>query len=195
MDPEGAKFVIHLPGPPRELEPMFAASVAPWLAARSENALRSRYFRLFGIGESDVDDRLGDLERGGNPSLSPYCSLGEVLLRLTAAAPTEAEALALMDPIAQEVRRRLGEFIYDERDDEGGSLEECAERIHRYSRGIIFQTTKQLEDSFDFEGLMELGEEFGKSVKAFNEKVRELYPDAMVLSAGTCTLCKTCTYP
>ena len=76
-----------------------------------------------------------------------------------------------------------------------GSLEECAERIHRYSRGIIFQTTKQLEDSFDFEGLMELGEEFGKSVKAFNEKVRELYPDAMVLSAGTCTLCKTCTYP
>ena len=143
MDPEGTKFVIHLPGPPRELEPMFADSVAPWLAARSETVLRSRYFRLFGIGESDVDDRLGDLERGGNPSLSPYCSLGEVQLRLTAAAPTEAEALALMAPAAEEVRRRLGEFIYDERDDEGGSLEECAIRALR-ARGWTVATCESL---------------------------------------------------
>ncbi len=76
-----------------------------------------------------------------------------------------------------------------------GELEECSERIHKYSKGVIFQTTQELEDSFDFEGLMELGEKFGKSVKDYNEKIKEMFPDAMVLSAGTCTLCKKCTYP
>ena len=46
------KVVIHLPGPPCELEPMFTASVEPYLMARSGRALVSRYVRIFGMGES-----------------------------------------------------------------------------------------------------------------------------------------------
>lgn len=51
------KVVIHLPGPPCELEPMFTASVEPYLMARSGRALVSRYVRVFGMGESEVDTR------------------------------------------------------------------------------------------------------------------------------------------
>lgn len=76
-----------------------------------------------------------------------------------------------------------------------GELEECSARIHAFKKGIIFQTTQELEDSFDFEGLEELGEKFGKSVIKFNKAIKEQYPGCMVLSAGTCTLCKECTYP
>ena len=72
----GGKVVIHLPGPPRELEPMFREQVEPWLARRSGRVLVSRYFRIFGMGESQADQLLADLEQGENPSLSPYCSTG-----------------------------------------------------------------------------------------------------------------------
>lgn len=116
------KTVIHLPGPPVELEPMFVDQVEPWLAQRSGRVLVSRYIRIFGMGEAAVDELLRDLEEASNPTLSPYCSLGEVQLRATAAAATEAEAVALLEPLLQEVRSRLGDMIYAIREDDGGSL-------------------------------------------------------------------------
>ena len=96
------KVVIHLPGPPCELEPMFTASVEPYLMARSGRALVSRYVRIFGMGESEVDTRLRDLENGENPTLSPYCALGEVQLRATASADTAEEALAETKSISRQ---------------------------------------------------------------------------------------------
>lgn len=122
----GGKVVIHLPGPPMELEPMFVNYVEPYLRARSGHVLVSRYIRIFGMGESMVDEKLRDLENGGNPTLSPYCSLGEVQLRATASAATEAEALALLHPLIAEVRRRLGSVVYAVCDTDGGSLAQTA---------------------------------------------------------------------
>ena len=67
----GGKVVIHLPGPPMELQPMWLNQAEPWLQARSGKTLVSRYIRIFGMGESEVDQRLADLETGDNPTLSP----------------------------------------------------------------------------------------------------------------------------
>ena len=108
----GNKVFIHLPGPPVELIPMFETSVAPWLAQRSGKTMVSRYIRIMGMGESEVDHRLADLEMGGNPSLSPYCSLGQVELRATAAAETREAAETLLDPLIAKVKERLGDVIY-----------------------------------------------------------------------------------
>ena len=91
---------------------MFEASVAPWLLQRSGVQMVSWYIRTFGIGESEVDQRLGDLETGGNPTLSPYCSLGQVELRATASAPTRQEAEGLLRPLVEKVKERLGDVIY-----------------------------------------------------------------------------------
>lgn len=122
----GGKTVIHLPGPPRELEPMFRDQVEPWLRARSGQVLVSRYIRIFGMGEAEVDERLRDLEMGENPSLSPYCSLGEVQLRATARAATEAEALSALEPLVEAVRARLGDVVYAVNPTEDGSLAQTA---------------------------------------------------------------------
>ena len=122
----GGKVVIHLPGPPCELEPMFTASVEPYLMARSGRALVSRYVRIFGMGESEVDTRLRDLENGENPTLSPYCSLGEVQLRATASADTAEKALALLTPLLAEVKARLGNVVYAIEETDGGSLAKTA---------------------------------------------------------------------
>ena len=48
-----------------------------------------------------------------------------------------------------------------------GTLEECGNRIKAYHTGIILQSSIQLEDSFDFEGIMELGERHSKALEAF----------------------------
>ena len=76
-----------------------------------------------------------------------------------------------------------------------GTLEECGERIGKYSKGIIVQSTQELEDSFDFEGLQELGERHAKAMSDLTDRLREQYPEALILGAGTCTRCKSCTYP
>lgn len=137
------KVVIHLPGPPRELEPMFRDQVEPWLRARSGQVLTSRYIRVFGMGEAEVDQRLRDLEEQANPTLSPYCSLGEVQLRATACAATEAEGLALLAPLIAEVRARLGDVVYAVNDTDGGSLAQATVEALRAS-GLTVATAESL---------------------------------------------------
>ena len=137
------KVVIHLPGPPIELEPMFVNQVEPWLRERSGQVLVSRYIRIFGMGEAEVDQRLSDLENGGNPTLSPYCSLGEVMLRATAGAPTREEAEALLPPLLEEVQKRLGSVIYAIEEDDSGSLAKSAVEALK-ARGWTVATAESL---------------------------------------------------
>lgn len=123
------KAVIHLPGPPFEMEPMFLEQVEPWLRERSGRVLVSRYIRIFGMGEAEVDSRLRDLMAGSDPTLSPYCSLGEVMLRATASGSTEEEAVRKLVPLLIEVKLRLNKgVVYAVDEDEGGSLARAAVR-------------------------------------------------------------------
>jgi carbamoyl-phosphate synthase large subunit len=77
VEAEG-KAVAVLPGPPRELKDMFEQQLAPYLLARQEMNLSSRFFRIFGVGESNVETILLDLFHSQNPTLALYCGAGEV---------------------------------------------------------------------------------------------------------------------
>ncbi len=112
FEADGA-YVVMLPGPPRECLPMFRERAAPWLARLSEGKIRSRTLRVFGMGESAVEALLrGRMNELTNPTLAPYAKEGEVELRVTAKAATEAEADALIAPVEAEVRALLGELVY-----------------------------------------------------------------------------------
>jgi predicted metal-binding protein len=76
-----------------------------------------------------------------------------------------------------------------------GTLDECADRLHKYKKGLILQTTAVLEDALDFEGMQELGENHGKHAQAFAGKIKDLYPGAMMVGSGGCARCENCTYP
>lgn len=108
------KTIVMLPGPPRELIPMFQRGVAPYLARRTAAVLRSRNIHLFGIGESAAEACLHDLmEKSANPTVAPYAKDGEVLIRVTAKGGSEEECFALCDAVVEEIRHTpVGEFIY-----------------------------------------------------------------------------------
>lgn len=107
----GQAFIL-LPGPPRELVPMFHQYVAPYLSKFSGGTIFSRTVGVFGMSESAVDERLADLMQGENPTVAPYCRDGEVVLRVTAKAADADTARALCEPIVEQICERIGTYVY-----------------------------------------------------------------------------------
>ena len=99
--------IIMLPGPPRELIPMFNDYVGPYLSKFSGGTIFSRTVGVFGLPESAVAERLADLLSGANPTVAPYVKEGEVTLRVTARAADLNAAQAMCAPVVEEIRRRL----------------------------------------------------------------------------------------
>ncbi len=113
IEGDDGKVAIMMPGPPREMKPMFDNLVAPYLRKYSEYALFSSVLRVIGIGESAMEMRVLDImESMTNPTVAPYAKSGECILRVTAKARDEHEAKELMAPVIEEIRRRLGEHVY-----------------------------------------------------------------------------------
>lgn len=111
MEKEG-KIIIILPGPPKEMVPMYRESVEPYLKKFTNEVILSKNIRTFGIGESSMSELVEDLLQGSNPTVAPYAKSGEALLRVTAKAENENEAEKLMAPVIKEIEKRLGDYIY-----------------------------------------------------------------------------------
>lgn len=108
------KTIIVLPGPPKEMEPMFQNHVKKYLEKRTGDTIVSEVLRVFGIGESSAEKKLQDLiDNGKNPTIAPYAKEGEVIFRITAKAKNEEEARKLINPIKEEVCNRLGDAVYN----------------------------------------------------------------------------------
>lgn len=112
--------VIALPGVPREMMHLMSASVLPYLRRRmgNEAVIRRRILRTFGIGESAIDDRLGDLMRRSNPTVGLAAKTGQVDIRITARADDAQRAEQILDAIEAEVRGQVGQYIYSTTPDE-----------------------------------------------------------------------------
>ena len=111
MEKDG-KHILLLPGPPRELKPMFYESAVPYLKKFSDKVIISHNIRTFGIGESAMSEIVTDLLDSSNPTVAPYAKDGEALLRVTAMADNEDEAEKLCTPMIAEIRERLSGYIY-----------------------------------------------------------------------------------
>ncbi len=114
---DGNKILIMLPGPPRELMPMFEEYAEPFLAAKQEYTFVSRILRLSKIGESEAESRLLDLiDNQTNPTIATYVKKFEAVVKLTAKAKNVDEANKIIDPVANEIYNRFGIEIYAEGD-------------------------------------------------------------------------------
>jgi nicotinamide-nucleotide amidase len=119
LDHEGTTF-FALPGVPEEMILLLTDHVLPRLRASSgdDRTLHSRVLRTWGLSESAVAHTLDDLYLATtNPSIAFLASAGEIKVRITAKAPDEASAIAMIQPIEAEVRDRLGSAIFGVDDD------------------------------------------------------------------------------
>ncbi len=107
------KTVIMIPGPPKECRAMFTESALPYLRKLSGGQIVSHSLRIFGIGESAVDQMFRDeMDRMTNPTMAPYAKECDCLLQVTAKADTAAEAEAMIRPVMERAAARLGDYVY-----------------------------------------------------------------------------------
>ena len=76
-----------------------------------------------------------------------------------------------------------------------GTLEECTARLKKYSGGILVQTSGEVEDSLDIEGMMEIEADHKDHFTAMYAALRASEADVLALGAGCCTQCPQCTCP
>ena len=121
------RVVILLPGPPREMKPLFAAQCIP----RIEKLLppiviRTRFYRVAGIGESDLDQLIAPVyTKYTNPVTTILASPGDIHIHLRARCDTEQEAEKLLTEVADPILELLGDKVYS---DDGADLETAVGR-------------------------------------------------------------------
>ncbi|MCT2195101.1 competence/damage-inducible protein A [Paenibacillus sp. p3-SID1389] len=110
------KFYIVLPGPPKEMKPMFEHQAKPWILKHvltSEMPIFSRMLKFAGIGESALETKLLDLiQAQSDPTVAPYAKEGEVTIRISTKAANEQEAAVKLDAMEREIASRLPEHLY-----------------------------------------------------------------------------------
>ena len=107
------KIVVMIPGPPKECNAMFRESALPYLRRLSEELIVSHSVRIFGLGESSVDDIFAEeMNHMTNPTMAPYAKECDCLLQITAKAKSEDEAEKMIAPVMEHVMQRLGDVVY-----------------------------------------------------------------------------------
>lgn len=116
---ENEKLYILLPGPPKEMEPMFQFVVKPYLRKQqhTEQTIASRVLRFYGIGEAALEQRIASFLDSQNPTVAPLAADGEVTLRVTASARTTQQANALIEPVVAQLLDEVGTYLYGYDDD------------------------------------------------------------------------------
>jgi nicotinamide-nucleotide amidase len=115
---DGTHYLL-LPGPPREMKPMFENDATAWLKELLGEAavLHSVVLRFAGIGESALEDMLIDLiSQQTDPTIAPYAKEGEVLIRVSTKAANPQEADRKFEAVLREIRKRTDKYLYAEED-------------------------------------------------------------------------------
>lgn len=107
------KVIVLLPGPPKEMKPMFNNHVKPYLSDKSDGVIVSEVLRVFGIGESGAEEKIKDIiENQTDPTIAPYAKESDVIFRITTKANSYEEGLKKIEPLKKQVEDRLGIDVY-----------------------------------------------------------------------------------
>ncbi|MCX6523117.1 MAG: competence/damage-inducible protein A [Actinobacteria bacterium] len=142
------KVIYAVPGVPHEMKDMLERAVLPDLRRRNgdPSVIVSRTLRTWGESESGLNERLDpvidDLEAAGTPTLAFLASGWEgIKVRLTAKAPTAAEAAALLEPVEARIRGILGDQVFGVDDDTMESVVLDLLRRRGWSLGLAESVT------------------------------------------------------
>jgi len=127
---QDGKDVICLPGVPREMEQLYLQSVYPYLKQqyRLTNIIKAHVLHVASLGESQVDEVIGELEKQSNPTVGLLASPGRVDIRITAKGSSDTEVDGMITSTEAIIRKQLGKAIYGRDDEtlEGATLDALA---------------------------------------------------------------------
>ncbi|HEY1975470.1 MAG TPA: competence/damage-inducible protein A [Candidatus Baltobacteraceae bacterium] len=109
------KFVACMPGVPREMKPMLAERLLPFLRERFavNSAIYTRVLHTINLGESEIDHRIDDLFRAGeNPKIAVLAHEYRADVKIMAKAASAREAQAMIAPIQREIEMRLEGHVF-----------------------------------------------------------------------------------
>jgi len=108
--PRPGLTLLTFPGVPSEMKRMWQETAIPYLKSQGwgKEIIFSRLLKFRGIGESTLAEKVNRFFELTQPTVAPYASAGEVKLRISAKTTSEAEAIALIDPVAQEIQAIAG---------------------------------------------------------------------------------------
>jgi nicotinamide-nucleotide amidase len=110
---KNGKTAVLLPGPPKEVTPMFEELVIPYLMKYSDGVIVGKKYIVTGLGESTTEAMIIDLiEKQTNPTIATFAGNGRVVLRVTAKAKSKSDVEELIIPIEIELFKRLEGYIY-----------------------------------------------------------------------------------
>lgn len=136
---EGGVHVLMLPGPPFECRYLFEHRALPYLEKLMDGVIVSHEIRIFGMGESAVEQALHEpMTQLANPTLAPYAKTNECMVRATAKAATREEAEAMLLPLVEQVKELLGDVVYGV---DVESLEEVVSALLR-ERGLTLSAAE-----------------------------------------------------
>ncbi|HTS76607.1 MAG TPA: competence/damage-inducible protein A [Bryobacteraceae bacterium] len=115
----GSRVVMLLPGPPGELKPLFVNECVPRLQRfLPPQVIRTRFYRVAGMGESDLDALIAPVyTRVANPTTTILSGPSDIQVHLRARGANAEDAEALLEAIAPEIERLLGDRIYSRNGD------------------------------------------------------------------------------
>jgi len=116
----GVKTLISLPGVPREMEHLMNSFVVDYLKDRynlQDEIILPWVVHTISLGESSIDEIIGDMEELSNPTVGLVAHPGQTDIRVTAKARSTEEAQQMMMPVLEEIKQKLGKFVFGENED------------------------------------------------------------------------------
>lgn len=171
------KAYIIVPGPPRELEPMFVNYAVPWITANllgpGHQKIYSKVLKVIEMTESAVEAGIKDLiDAQTTPTIAPLLGPGVVMIRLTAKASDEAEFQEIIQPVLAEIKKRIGKYIAAE--DKETVLENAAALLKK--RKLSVSTAESCTAgllSASFTSLPGSSEFFAGAIVAYSNEIKE----------------------
>lgn len=113
-----SQYIVMLPGPPKELKPMFDQEVLPFFAKAAQVPLVSKFLRIVGVGESSAEEKLMSLIDGQtNPTFATYAKDGNVTVRVTA-SDEDGKGNELLESAVAKIKDILGDAVYSTENEE-----------------------------------------------------------------------------
>ncbi|MDD4376693.1 MAG: competence/damage-inducible protein A [Eubacteriales bacterium] len=107
------KYIICMPGPPREMERIWNRRVKPYLEKMQDSVIFYKILRTFEIGESSLETvLLPYIDNQTDPTIATYAKEGECSLRIASKRKTIDEAKEAVDDLIEKIKPVIGQYVY-----------------------------------------------------------------------------------